>query len=284
MDLSVVIVSYNSGEWLVRTLDAVAADLAGLDGEILVIDNASRDGSAQELARRHAPIRLVANPENRFYTAANNQGLALARGRYLLVLNPDATPAPGTLPLLVAALDARPDVGMASCRLVWPDGRTQRNCARDWTLTALVMEHSLPGLVWRRMARRSWHDRTYDNWDRESEREVDILPGSVLIVRREALAVAGGFDERLRLYFGEDEWCARVRRAGFGVRYLPVGRVVHPEGTSTVAVRAMARRLYFDDMVRFAEIRFGAARARVLRALTWPTWRALAAMERRRRP
>jgi GT2 family glycosyltransferase len=271
VDLSVVIVSFNTRDALAHTLGAVASDVAGLAAETIVVDNASADGSAALVAKQFPSVRLIANRDNRLYAAANNQGLALARGRYVLVLNSDATPSPGTLPALVAALDTRPEVGMASCRLVWPDGRTQANCGREWTPGMLIAEHALPGLLWRRLTGRAWHDRAYAGWDRESERDVDVVPGSALCVRREVLQTTGGFDERLRLYFAEDEWCARVRLAGFAIRYLPVGRIVHAEGESTRPVRAMARRLYFDDMVRFTEIRFGRADARVVRALTWPT-------------
>ena len=281
IDLSVVIVSFNARDHLERTLTAVEADLVCLTSEVIVVDNSSDDGSAMLVRRRHPTVRLIENGSNRGYTAANNQGFAVAGGRYVLILNPDATPAPGTLPALVSALDVRPEVGLASCRLVWPDGRTQANGARDWTLGALLAEHSLPGLV----LGRTWsrRHRTYAGWARDSERDVDVLPGSVLCVRRDVLARVGGFDERLHLYFGEDEWCARVRAAGYAVRYLPLGAVVHTEGVSARRVPALARASYFDDMWRFAALRFGPGRARCLRTLLWPTRLALSLAARRPR-
>jgi GT2 family glycosyltransferase len=104
---------------------------------------------------------------------------------------------------------------------------------------------------------------------------VDVLPGSCLLVRREVLQRVGGLDERLRMYFAEDDWCLRIRAAGFRVRYAAVGAVVHPEGASVRQARRLARRMYFDDLVRYTRKHFGRHRAAALWALTRPTRWAL---------
>ena len=269
-DLSVVVVSFNTRAALERTLAAAFADLDGLAAEVVVVDNGSADGSAAAARERFPEARVVENRENRFYTAANNQGFALARGRYLLVLNSDAVVGRGTFPAVVRAMDARPGVGIASCRLTWADGRVQRNASTERSYLALLLEHTLLGLLLAplrdRLRAREW----YADWDRESEREVGVLPGSFLLVRREVLEAVGGFDERLRLYFAEDEWCARIRGSGRGVRYLPVGAVVHPEGATVRQAPGAARRIYFEDLGAYVEGRFGKGRARLLRALSRP--------------
>jgi hypothetical protein len=270
MDLTIVVVSFNTREHLERTLSAAIADCAGLEAEIVVIDNASEDTSAAAVRAGFPAVRLITNAENRFYTAANNQGFAAARGRYVLVLNSDAEIRPGTLGALLEALDARPEVGVASCRLTWPDGRLQRNCATERSYQSLLLGETLLGFllapVRARLRARDW----YAGWDRESEREVGVLPGSFLLIRRSALDDVGGFDEDLRLYFAEDELCARIRQRGHGVRYLPVGAVVHEEGASVRRIPRRARRIYFEDLERYAGKRFGPARARLLAILAWP--------------
>jgi len=270
MDLTVVVVSFDTRAHLARALASVFADGAGLALEVVVVDNASTDGSAEAVRRDFPAARLVTNDANRYYAAANNQGFALARGRYVLVLNPDAEVRPGTLPALVAALDARPEVGVASPRMTWPDGRVQRNCAAERTFGDVLLEHTPLGLLlpWWRAGRRerAW----YGDWDRESEREVGVLPGACLLIRRTVLEEVGGFDETLVHYFGEDDLCARVRQAGHGVRYVPVGAVAHEEGASARRRPRAVRRLYFGDLARFARKRFGPGRARLLAVLAGP--------------
>ncbi len=275
MDLSIVVVSYNVRRLLEKTVEAALADSSTLDAEVIVIDNASIDGSADAIRARFPTATIVENPENRCYTAANNQGFASARGRFVLVLNPDAEVRPGTLPAMVGALEARPEVGLASCRMLWPDGRVQRNCCAERSFLSLVLDNTPLGLVLAPLRARIRSREWYAGWDRESEREVGVLPGSFLLARRGVLDTVGGFDERLRLYFAEDDWCGRVRRRGHGVRYLPVGGVIHPEAASVRQAPRRARRIYFEDLTRYTEIRFGRGRARLLRALAWPFRQAL---------
>ena len=123
-DLSIIVVSYDVRHELERSLAAAQADSADLEAEIIVVDNASMDGSAAAVRAAFPAVTLVENPDNRFYCAANNQGFARARGRFVLVLNPDAEIQPGTLSAAIDALAAQPEVGLASCRMRWPDGRT----------------------------------------------------------------------------------------------------------------------------------------------------------------
>ena len=275
MDLSIVVVSYNVRQLLERTVEAALADSSTLDAEVIIVDNASTDGSAAAARACFPSATIVENPENRYYTAANNQGFARTRGRFVLVLNPDAEIRPGTLPAMVGALEARPEVGLASCRMLWPDGRVQRNCCAERSYLSLLLDNTPLGLVLGPLRARIRSREWYADWDRESEREVGVLPGSFLLIRHGVFDTVGGFDERLRLYFAEDDWCARVRRHGYGVRYLPIGEVIHPEAASTRQAPRRARRIYFDDLGRYSELRFGRGRARLLRALAWPFRRAL---------
>ncbi len=275
MDLSIVVVSHNVRPQLERTIAAALADSSALAAEVIVVDNASADGSAAATRARFPDATVVANAENRYYTAANNQGFALARGRLVLVLNPDAEIRPGTVPALLDALATRPEVGLASCRMLWPDGRVQRNCSAEPSFLSLLLDHTVLRVPLARLRERIRSREWYADWDRESEREVGVLPGSFLLVRARVLERVGWLDERFRLYFAENDWCARVRRGGHGVRYLPVGAVVHPEGASVRQAPRLARRIYFEDLRRYAEIRFGRGRAQLLEALAWPLRRGL---------
>ena len=152
MDLSVAIVNFNTRAILERTLAAVLADTSQMTAEVLVVDNASRDGSATMVRERFPAVTLLANTENRYYAAGNNQAMAASSGRYVLVLNPDAEPRPGTLPAMVAYLDRRLDVGALSVQMCFPDGRVQHNCARLPDYQRLLLEYTALGLVFRTTA------------------------------------------------------------------------------------------------------------------------------------
>jgi GT2 family glycosyltransferase len=282
IDLSVILASYNTRDLLARTLAALLAP-AGQAGdgrpapttEVIVVDNASADGSAAMVGERFPAAIVVANAENRYYTAANNQGLAIGRGRHFLVLNPDAEPSPGTIRAMVDWIDARPEVGAMTTSMYFPDGRLQQNCARATTWPVLLLDYTALGLM-RPVARRRMLDaHWYAGWDRTTAREVDVIPGSCMLVRREAIERAGGFDEGLRMYFAEDDWCGRIRATGFAVMYAPVGAVTHAESASVRQARRQARRIYFEDMARYAAKHFGPSRGALLRAMAWPTRLAL---------
>jgi GT2 family glycosyltransferase len=201
--------------------------------------------------------------------------MAASRGRYILVLNSDAVPERGTFEEMLAFMDVHPDVGALSPRMQFPDGRLQRNCARLRNYDLFLLEYTALGLLLRRRRGAALSDCWYRGWDRTTTRDVDVIPGSCMLVRRDVLDRIGGFDERLRLYFAEDDWCARIRAAGFRVVYAAVGRVTHSEGASTASVRPLARKMYFDDMVRYANKHFGRPRALLLWGLTRPTRIAL---------
>ena len=281
-ELSIAIVSFNTCEITLRTIEAVQADTVGMAAEIIVVDNGSVDGSSGTIQRRFPAVRVIANPDNRFYAAANNQAIAVARGSYVLILNSDAEPVVGTLPAMVAFMNQHPDVGVLSPAMRFPDGRLQRNCARRSTLAQLVLDHTLVGLIFRGRRQVALEHHWYSDWDRSSEKDVDVVPGSCMMVSRHALAKAAGFDDRFRLYFAEDDWCARVRAAGFRVVYAPLGTIVHPEGASTVGVRRLARRLYFKDMTQYAVKHLGRLPALCLWILCRPTIWGMAVLDHAR--
>jgi hypothetical protein len=274
-DVSVVIVSFNTRDLLARTIAAVLQE-PGLGIDVHVVDNASADGSAEMVRTRFPTVAVTANDDNRYYSAGNNQALRKARGRYALVLNPDAEPTPGTLHAMVAYLDAHPEVGALTPRLCFRDGRVQRTCSRLRTFRHLLLEHTFLSLLFPRSLRELLRDFWYAAWDRATEQDVSVLPGSCIMVRREVLDTVGTFDERLRMYFSDDDWCERIARAGFRLVYAPIGVVMHPEGASTSQRPWAARRLYFQDMVRYTATRFGTPAAVLVWLLTRPTLLALA--------
>lgn len=235
LDLSILLVSYNTAELLRRCLAALAADTAGGDWcEALVIDNASRDASADLVAREFPAVHLQRSATNLGFAAANNRLLAAARGRYVLLLNPDACPRPGVLRRAVALMDAHPRAGAAGGRLVDPTGAAQPS-ARCFPSTVNDLL-TLSGLA-ARYPRSRWFGRFDRTWaDPHCAARVDWIPGAFTILRRDLLERLGGFDERFFLYYEEVDLCRRIAAAGAEVWYWPELEIEHIGGASSRAV------------------------------------------------
>jgi N-acetylglucosaminyl-diphospho-decaprenol L-rhamnosyltransferase len=274
VDLTVIIVSWNVRDLLHRCLHSLVAE-ARPSGqelslwvgdslvEIVVVDNASADGSVGMIRDEFPEIRLVVNDENRGFTAANNQGLALGRGRQLLLLNPDTEVLGDALPTMLRYVDAHPAVGALGPRLRYPDGSLQSSRRRFPTFATALVESTVVQEWWgdNRILRRYYMADTPD----DAIQPVDWVVGACLLVRREAYEQVGGLDEGFFMYSEEMDWCHRIKDAGWEVVYLPTATVVHHEGKSSEQV-VPARHIHFQSSkVRYFRKHHGASRAGILR-------------------
>jgi len=230
MDLSIVVVSYNTRPLLARCLRALPLAAAGLHREVIVVDNASADGSPAAVAGEFPDVILIANAENVGFARACNQGVAVARGRAVLFLNSDAEPRPESLTALVAYLRDHPRVGAVGPRLGHPDGGSPRSCFRFPSLTRPFLDFAL---VRRLVGPR--FSLTYPVGDRRLAEggAVDWLSGACLLVRGEALGEVGRFDERYFMYFEDTDLCRRLWAADWEVRFWPGVEVLHLGGASS---------------------------------------------------
>lgn len=262
--LSVVIVSWNVRELLRRALDSLYTSWGDRPGlEVIVVDNASGDGSPELVRETFPQAQCIANAENRGYTGGNNQGLAAASGEFLFVLNPDIEVVGDALPALVAYMRAHPDVGMLGPQLLNPDGSVQSSRRRFPTLPVLFLESTwLQGLAPRGLLRRYYIADRPDT----VEQAVDWITGAAMLTRRTVWEQVGGFDEGFFMYSEELDWCRRIVAAGWRVAYLPTARIVHYEGKSSEQVVA-ARHIHFQtSKVRYTRKYHGACAAEALRA------------------
>jgi GT2 family glycosyltransferase len=258
-DLSVVVVTHNRPELALQTLTAARAAADGLTVEWLVVDSGSTDDTPRAIERTWSDI-AVARLENVGFAAANNHALQSARGRYVLLLNPDCTVAEGTLAELVAQLDCRPEVGLASVVQRAPDGSLQYSIRR-YPSPWLALGEALGGgrLAWTR----DWREEDTREQSYKEERPVDWLVGAFLIARREAIQEVGPLDTRFFLYSEEIDWCYRFREAGWDVRHLPVMTVTHHTGNEH-RPDLLAQLSYAK--VLFAQKHYGSQRARAIRS------------------
>lgn len=283
MDLSVIVVSWNVRDLLRRCLQSILA--AGDGGapartvEILVVDNASADGSAAMVQAEFPTVRLIANDRNRGFTAANNQGLAASQGRYLLLLNPDAELMDGALAEMVGCMEAHPEAGVLGPQLLYPDGSVQSSRRRFPTLATALVESTVVQEWWRdnRVLRRYY---MLDTPPAPGEPQpVDWLVGACLLVRRAAYEQVGGLDEGFFMYSEELDWCRRIKGAGWQVLYLPTARVIHHEGKSSEQV-VPARHIHFQSSkVRYFRKHHGRLTAELLRGFLLATYLYQAARE-----
>ncbi|RLC85667.1 MAG: glycosyltransferase family 2 protein [Chloroflexi bacterium] len=262
LDLSVVIVNWNVRDLLRRCLLSILASSQTCKFEIIVVDNASTDGSVEMVRAELPAVHLIANTENRGFPAANNQGLAIARGRYVLLLNPDTEVVGDALATMVAFADAHPDVGMIGPQLLYADGSVQSSRRRFPTLATGFLESTwLERYAPRRLLER------YEFLDQPDDvvQDVDWLYGAALMARREAVEQVGPMDEGYFMYSEELDWCRRFRDTGWRVVYLPAAQIVHHEGKSSEQVVA-ARHIHFQtSKVRYFRKYHGRVVGEVLR-------------------
>ena len=223
--LSVVIVTYRSRAVLDDCLGALAFATRHLPHEVIVVDNGSGDGAPEWVARSWPAARVLANPDNRGFTRAVNQGLEAASGEALLLLNPDCRVTVAGLERLLEVLALDPRNAAVAPMLVDEEGRPARSCGRFPSLWSLACEHL--GLA-RRFPRSPWlAGHKYGHRALESLGRVGWCSGAALLMSRAAYQRIGGLDEKIFMYMEEVDWCRRAHQAGLLVRFVPQARFVH---------------------------------------------------------
>jgi GT2 family glycosyltransferase len=224
MDLSIVIVSWNTLEITRACLASVYDNCDDLEMEVFVVDNASEDGSQGMIREEFPQVKLIANDDNRGFAAGNNQAIRESTGRYILLLNSDTEVLGEVLPASVFYMDTHDRVGVMGCRVLNPDRTMQPTCfmypslLNIALLTAGVSGMKKPAFFGREKMR---------TWKRDCVRDVDVVTGCYMLVRRSAMDEVGLLDESFFFYGEETDWCRRFKRAGWVVRFVPVGEIIH---------------------------------------------------------
>jgi hypothetical protein len=250
-DLTAIIVNFNAGDDLRRALQSIADEMRGADWEVIVVDNASVDGSAS-IADEFAPqASLVRNAVNVGFARGVNQGLAAARAPLVLIMNPDCRLEPGALGGLRAALDAHAAWAIAGPRILDPDGAVQGSARGDPDmLTGLfgrstVLRRLFPGLA---VSKRNVVDDVPGARSPKPEaRIVDWVSGACMLARRDVLARVGGFDERYFMYWEDADLCRRLRARGYAILYVPHATAVHRVGQSSRTARTASIRAFHES-------------------------------------
>lgn len=234
IDVSIVIVSFNTRDVTRECLAHVRKHAAAVRHEVLVVDNASVDGSADMVAAEFPEAHLIRSDENRGFAGGNNPAMKIARGRYILLLNSDAFLSAGALEKTLQYLDDHPNIGVLGCKLTDPDGTMQAS-ARMLPGPLNKILH-ITGLAARFPGSKFFGRVDYTWWDHSEPRTVGWVVGAFFLIRRETMANIGVLDERYFLYFEEIDYCLTARRARWEVVFYPHAEIVHIGGQSTVKV------------------------------------------------
>lgn len=263
--VSIVVLSWNTRALLLACLRSLREVADELPFEVIVVDNASEDGSADAVAAGFPEVQLVRNAANEGYAIGNNIGAARARGEYLLLLNSDTEMAPGVLTTLTTFLDEHPGHAACAPRLNHPDGRPQLSCKRFPTLLTAV-----------------FFDTVFDRWfpanktipryfmrdfDHTTSRDVDQPPGAAVMLRRALWERMGGFDPELWLFFNDVDLCRRLAAEGYKTAYVAEAAILHHEGASTSQFPRFAA-LWHRNRLAYYRKTFGLPGALLARLMT----------------
>ena len=268
MNLSIVIVNWNTHDLLAACLESVFATAGPSELEVLVVDNASTDASGPMVRERFPQVSLIGNQTNVGFARANNQAIQRCQGRYVLLLNSDTQVIGNALEVMEAFMERHPRAGAAGARLLNADGTLQPSChpmltpAREfWRL--IFLDHLL-------------HRATYGTefWKSSQPRQVEVIKGACLMLRREALSEVGLLDESYFMYTEEMDLCFRLARAGWQLWWVPAAQIIHyGEASSRQAAQAMYIQLY-RSKIQFYRKFGGETRATLFKWLVrlayWP--------------
>lgn len=245
IDLSIVIVSWNTRDLLLAAVASIFREVRGISFEVIVADNASTDGSADAVEADFPEVKVVRLPRNVGFAGGNTAGLREAKGRYAALLNADTIVQAGALERLVAYMDGDPGAGVCAPQLLNPDGSKQNSIHNFPTLAGEILNVSLLRILF--PGRYPSKRRAYT-----APIEVEAVLGACLVVRREAIEQVGPMDDGYFFFMEETDWCARMREAGWKVVHVPDARVTHLSGGSSKKKLPLETRIeYLRSLYRF---------------------------------
>jgi len=243
VDVSVIIVAWNVRQLLHDCLKSVYQKTRDVDFEVIYVDNASEDGSVEMVKEQFAEVRIIENDENKGFIKANNQGIEVAQGRYVLLLNSDTILLDNAIAKTVRFADANPDAAVFGCKVLNPDRTIQRTCfmypsVLNTFLAATYLYKIFPKSRFFGREHMTW-------WGFDEARQVETICGCFSLVRKEAIDQVGLMDERYFVYGDDPDWCYRFKKAAWKVMFTPDGRIIH-YGGQTTSQKARAFRLQLE--------------------------------------
>jgi hypothetical protein len=244
VDLSIIIVNWNTKEYLLQCVDSILQNKGSIPMEIIVIDNGSRDRSGEEVKRQFPGLHLIENGRNLGFAKAVNQGLRVSSGKYSLLLNPDTQLREEGIEKLVSFMESHAEAGIAGAQLLNGDGSKQNSIANFPTLTTELLNKSLLRLLF---------PKKFPGKEKDYPEpiEVDSVIGACMMVRRDAVEQVGLLDEDYFLFLEETDWCYRMKRAGWKVYHIPQAEIYHFQGKSAEKDKKRAKVEFYRSRYHF---------------------------------
>ena len=250
MNLSIITVNWNVKELVSHLIDSIFQYTDGLEFEVIVVDNDSRDGSVDFLRQNHkdwidnGKLKIIANNFNAGFAKANNQGLKIAQGKYILFMNPDMELIENSFLKLKEFMDQTPNVGVVTCRLLYGDKTIQANVKSNpgWCDQALVLLKLHHFFSWLPCLKRYLRK----DFDYTQKQYVEQVMGAFIFTRHELMNKIGGWNEDYWLWWEDVEMCKTVAEAGSEIVYLPITAVIHYEGKSFAQTHGLAKQKRFN--------------------------------------
>lgn len=251
-DINIVIVNYNMKPKIDRCLDSLYRDIdqSGLKANVVIVDNASKDGSQDILPGKYPKIKYLYQNENKGFGAGQNVGLSKYESKYHFVLNPDTYffPEENTLRKMYDFMEKEPKVGMIGPKLVYPDGSLQYSCFRFQTFLQPLFSRTKLGLSGKG---KSYHDYLLmKDFDHEDKRPVDWIMGSAMFIRDTALKQVGMFDDRFFMYYEDSDLCRRFWEAGWSVYYVPEAKIEHSYNRASAKISGILKSILGNKLAR----------------------------------
>jgi len=243
LDISIIVVSFNTKGLLFDCLASIFETVNGISFEVWVVDNNSTDGTVEAIRERYPDIKIIKNTANLGFAAANNQAFRQMNGDYALLLNTDAVLANGAVKELFDFMKANPDAGMACGQLLNLDGSSQNSIANFPTTLTLLSNETLLRILF---------PKKYPSKRREyvSPLKIDSCIGACLMARKKAMDDIGFFDERYFFFFEETDWAYRMKRGGWAIYFVPTAKIFHAQG-KTVGSNLHARIMFYRSRYLF---------------------------------
>ncbi|MCA1293910.1 glycosyltransferase family 2 protein [Paenibacillus sp. alder61] len=231
MDLSIVIVNYNTCRLTLDCLQSVYASETGYRFEVIVVDNHSHDDSVEQIREQFPQVTLIVNEKNTGFSYANNQAMKVSGGRYVLLLNSDTIIQKDTLQIMLEFMDGHPEVGASGCKVILPDGSLDKACKRGFPTPSASFYYAFGFSKWFPDNPR-FNQYQLGYLDPDQEYPIDCLVGAFMMVRQETIEQVGMLDEDFFMYAEDTDWCYRIKEAGWVNYYYPRTTIVHYKGGS----------------------------------------------------
>jgi len=249
MKLSIIIVSWNVKDDLIRCLQSLYENQPSSDFEVIVVDNASADGTIDEIRKNFENVFLISNDKNCGFAAANNQGIERSQGEYVLLLNPDTIIHPKSLDVLVKFMDDNKDVGACGPKLLSEDGTIQPSARCFPSFRGALYRHT--AFKFLPIFRNEYKKWLMKDFKHETQMDVDQLMGSVLMIRRSVISRTGNMDENFFMYYEEVDLCYRIKQAGWRIVFVPEAVITHLGGRSSEQIPIRKQIMAMTSLLKF---------------------------------